>query len=111
MQRAAVNEDSFDRVRHTHSLDYSQVIIAAVTLIRAVVLKLVEGTEPRKFYASFHRTLRWKLKYSISFNELQPKAELPKVFERRAALRFSSFSGPHNSHKTFGWFLSRILLT
>ena len=42
------------------------------------------------------------MKYSISFIELQPKARVPKVFEGRAALRFFSFSGPHNAHKTFG---------
>ena len=29
-----------------------------VVMVRAVVLKLVGGTEPRKFYAGIHRTLR-----------------------------------------------------
>ena len=32
--------------------------------LRPYVVDGVEGTEPRKFYAGIHRTLRWKLKYS-----------------------------------------------
>ena len=41
-----------------------QLYAVIVLLLRPVVLKLVEGTEPRKFYAGIYRTPRWKLEYS-----------------------------------------------
>ena len=38
--------------------------LKAVTDFIAVIVKLVEGTELRKFYAGIHQTLCWKLRYS-----------------------------------------------
>ena len=49
--------------------------------LRTVVLKLIEGTEPRKFYSDIHQTLRWKLKYS------QIKSFIILTVLRRSVLR------------------------
>ena len=47
------------------------------------VVDRVEGTEPRKFYAGIHRTLRWKLKYS------QIKSSLYSLYYAEACNKFA----------------------
>ena len=46
--------------------------------VKSVVLKLVGGTEPRKFYVGIRRTLSFEIQ-NISVNKLEPKVNYASV--------------------------------
>ena len=60
------------------------------------VILLSEVVNPASFMRAF--AVLFVEIQNIPVNKLELKAEVPKVFERWAALHFLSFNGPHNSH-------------